>query len=78
MCFALRKIVSRVRVLRPAETVYSVKRFMGRRGADISSEEMLVTYPVQGDGGGSVAVTFSACTSATSCASTAGSPPSRR
>ena len=27
---------NRVRVLKPAETVYSVKRFMGRRGADIS------------------------------------------
>ena len=27
---------NRVRVVKPAETVYSVKRFMGRRGADIS------------------------------------------
>src|SRR5437867_812097 len=27
---------SRVRVLRPAETVYSVKRFMGRRGNEIA------------------------------------------
>src|SRR5690349_21522755 len=40
---------NRVRVLKPAETVYSVKRFMGRRGADIAREEMLVTYPVKGD-----------------------------
>ena len=39
---------NRVRVLKPAETVYSVKRFMGRRGADIAREEMLVTYPVRG------------------------------
>jgi hypothetical protein len=31
------------RVLNPAQTVYSVKRFIGRRGADISQEEMLVT-----------------------------------
>ncbi len=42
---------NRVRLVKPAETVYSVKRFMGRRGADVSSEEMLVTYPVQNDGG---------------------------
>ena len=35
---------NRVRVLKPAETVYSVKRFMGRRGAEISRRgKMLVT-----------------------------------
>jgi len=45
---------NRVRVLRPTETVYSVKRFMGRRGSDISKEDMLVTYPVQGEGSGPV------------------------
>src|SRR5206468_12088276 len=37
-----------------AETVYSVKRFIGRRGADLSQEEMLVTYPVEGEGPGPV------------------------
>ncbi len=37
---------NRVRVIRPAETVYSVKRFIGRRGSEISKEEMLVTYPL--------------------------------
>src|SRR3989475_2457997 len=47
---------NRVRVLQPAETVYSVKRFMGRRGAEISTEEMLVTYPVKGDGAGPVSI----------------------
>src|SRR3974390_1588375 len=47
---------SRVRVVRPAETVYSVKRFMGRRGSDIEAEEMLVTYPVSGRGRGAGAV----------------------
>src|SRR5436190_6247651 len=47
---------NRVRVLKPAETVYSVKRFMGRRGADISREEMLVTYPVKGEGAGQVTI----------------------
>src|SRR5713101_693222 len=43
---------NRVRALKPAETVYSVKRFMGRRGAEISTEEMLVTYPVKGESAG--------------------------
>src|SRR5215831_11896480 len=30
---------NRVRVVKPSETVYSVKRFIGRRGAEISPEE---------------------------------------
>src|SRR5207249_7537255 len=45
---------SRVRVLKPAETVYSVKRFIGRRRSELSEEEMLVTYPVKGEGSGPV------------------------
>jgi molecular chaperone DnaK len=47
---------NRVRVLKPSQTVYSVKRFIGRRGSDISAEEMLVTYPVEGKGAGPVLV----------------------
>ncbi len=47
---------NRVRAIRPAETVYSVKRFIGRRGADMAQEEMLVTYPVRGDGDGAVTI----------------------
>jgi molecular chaperone DnaK len=47
---------NRVRVVKPAETVYSVKRFIGRRGADVAQEEMLVTYPVEGTGGGPVRI----------------------
>src|SRR5436309_14717106 len=47
---------NRVRALKPAETVYSVKRFIGRRGADISQEELLVTYQVKGEGAGPVSV----------------------
>ena len=47
---------NRVRVLKPAETVYSIKRFMGRRGAEIAQEEILVTYPVNGAGGGAVTI----------------------
>ena len=50
------RAANRVRVVKPAETVYSVKRFMGRRGADIPREEMLVTYPVRGTGGGVVTI----------------------
>src|ERR1041385_3950851 len=45
---------NRVRVLKPAETIYSAKRFIGRRGTDIPREEMLVTYPVKGEGTGPV------------------------
>jgi molecular chaperone DnaK len=47
---------NRVRVIRPAETVYSVKRFIGRRGADVSPEERRVTYPVRGEGNGPVTI----------------------
>jgi molecular chaperone DnaK len=47
---------ARLRVAHPAQTVYSIKRFMGRRGAEIPREEMLVTYPVRGEGAGPVTV----------------------
>src|SRR5690349_21327744 len=47
---------NRVRLVKPAETVYSAKRFMGRRGADIPREDMLVTYPVKGDNSGAVTI----------------------
>jgi len=47
---------SRVRAIKPADTVYSVKRFIGRRGAEVAREEMLVTYPVSGDAGGPVTI----------------------
>src|SRR5258708_4577531 len=47
---------SRVRVIKPTQTVYSVKRFIGRRGGDIEAEEMLVTYPVKGQGAGPVTI----------------------
>ncbi len=48
------RAANRVRVVKPQETVYSIKRFMGRRGAEVSKEEMLVTYPVTGAGAGPV------------------------
>ena len=47
---------NRVRVLKPAQTVYSIKRFIGRRAAEISREEMLVTYRVHGEGSGPVQI----------------------
>ena len=50
------QVANRVRVLKPRETVYSVKRFMGRRGSDIPREDMLVTYPVTGEGTGPVTI----------------------
>ncbi len=47
---------NRVRVLHPAQTVYSVKRFMGRRGGEISEEELGVTYPLRAKGSGPVTI----------------------
>ncbi|HSH95454.1 MAG TPA: molecular chaperone DnaK [Roseimicrobium sp.] len=47
---------NRVRVLRPQETVYSVKRFMGRRFAEIPSEELSVAYAVTGQGNGPASI----------------------
>lgn len=47
---------NRVRVIQPAETVYSVKRFIGRRGSEISPEEMTVTYPLDSAGSGAVTI----------------------
>jgi molecular chaperone DnaK len=47
---------NRVRVLKPGQTVYSVKRFMGRRGGELAQEETLVAYPIKGQGSASVRV----------------------
>ena len=47
---------NRVRVLKPEETVYSVKRFMGRTGNELSPEELLVNYPLQTGAGKPVAI----------------------
>ena len=47
---------NRVRLLKPAETVYSVKRFMGRRGAEISEEEKSVTFALDCAGSGPVTI----------------------
>ncbi|HEV2456589.1 MAG TPA: Hsp70 family protein, partial [Verrucomicrobiae bacterium] len=42
---------SRVRVLKPAETVYSIKRFIGRRGPEISIDEKPDTYRLDANNG---------------------------
>jgi len=47
---------NRVRALKPTETAYSVKRFIGRRGAEISDDEKNVTYPLNTDGAGAVTI----------------------
>ena len=47
---------NRIRLIKPAETVYSVKRFMGRRGSEISDEEKSVTYPLNCAGGGAATI----------------------
>jgi molecular chaperone DnaK len=48
----------RVRALKPAQTVYSIKRFMGRRANEIAPEEKQVGYPLSGEGAGPVTVGF--------------------
>jgi len=45
---------NRQRALESQRTIYSAKRFMGKRGHEISQEEMVVTYPVEGRGDGPV------------------------
>src|SRR6185503_1493510 len=47
---------NRVRVMHPEITVYSVKRFIGRRGSEISPEELSVTFPVKAVGAGQLAI----------------------
>jgi molecular chaperone DnaK len=45
-----------MRVVKPAETIYSVKRFIGRRGAEIAEAEKTVDYPLNCAGGGAVTI----------------------
>jgi len=47
---------NRLRVLKPRETAYSVKRFIGRRGNDISEQEKQVHYDLDCSGPGSVTI----------------------
>ncbi|HMJ65955.1 MAG TPA: Hsp70 family protein [Candidatus Binatia bacterium] len=41
---------SHVRLIKPMETVYSVKRFIGRRASELSEEEWQVNYRLGGQG----------------------------
>jgi molecular chaperone DnaK len=45
---------NRQRALESDRTIYSAKRFMGKRGYEIAAEDMVVTYPVTGKGEGPV------------------------
>ncbi|HEU6447914.1 MAG TPA: Hsp70 family protein [Verrucomicrobiae bacterium] len=47
---------NRVRVLKPAETIYSAKRFIGRRGSEISAEEKSVTFPINPENSGALTI----------------------
>lgn len=47
---------NRVRVLKPAETVYSVKRFIGRRAAEVAAEEKNASYPLNAGSAGVVTI----------------------
>ena len=38
-------------VTNPKRTIFSIKRFMGRRHAEVSSEEKIVPYPITGGEG---------------------------
>ncbi|HET7626241.1 MAG TPA: Hsp70 family protein [Verrucomicrobiae bacterium] len=50
------RAANHVRVLKPAETIYSVKRFIGRRGAEIADDEKSVTFPIQPENSGAVKI----------------------
>ena len=47
---------SRMRASHPAETIYSVKRFIGRRGSDLSTEDRRVLYPLSGESNESLSI----------------------
>lgn len=47
---AVGHVANRQRILNPRKTIYSVKRFMGRRGGEIKEEDMFVSYPLSGRG----------------------------
>jgi len=48
---------NRIRVLKPRETVYSVKRFIGRRASELGEEERAVNYPLS-EGSGPLRVSL--------------------
>lgn len=48
----------RKQALDPEKTVYSVKRFMGRRFSELSDEERMVNYPIHADSSGNVSISI--------------------
>jgi len=50
------QIAKRQSITNPANTVYSIKRFMGRRHSEVTSEEKLVPYKVTENSAGEVRV----------------------
>jgi molecular chaperone DnaK len=47
---------NRVRIVKPLETVYSVKRFIGRRGSEIAEDEKQIAFPLKADNSGAVTI----------------------
>ena len=47
---------NRVRAVHPATTIYSIKRFIGRRADEICAEQRAVAYPLDGAGAGAVTI----------------------
>jgi len=50
------QVAKRQAVTNPTNTIFSIKRFMGRKSAEVESERKLVPYPVESDSQGRVVV----------------------
>ncbi|MFW6085195.1 MAG: molecular chaperone DnaK [Gemmatimonadota bacterium] len=50
------QVAKRQAVTNPTNTIFSIKRFMGRKSAEVESEKKLVPYPVKADDQGRVVV----------------------
>jgi molecular chaperone DnaK len=46
----------RIQAAKPQETVYSIKRFMGRRSSEVTENDLFVTYPLNRSGSGPVQI----------------------
>ncbi|MGD8496176.1 MAG: molecular chaperone DnaK [Gemmatimonadales bacterium] len=50
------QVAKRQAVTNPQNTIFSIKRFMGRKSAEVESEKKLVPYPIKADDQGRVVV----------------------